>query len=169
MTEMKMLVISACFLSVGISVVRALLPGKKFENQMRLIFAFMFVSAIAVPVISGDVSFEIPELSENASVGAFSYNFDENMISETERRVEEGLKNELEYRNLPVKKITVSINIRDENRISISNVGFVPQRKEDSDEITAAVKAVLGDEVDVKEEETDEKIPWSDYGKTQKR
>lgn len=158
MSAMRILVASACFMSVGICIAQTLLPERKFDRQMRIIFSLLFIAAIASPIMSGRLNFDFSELSDSVTAFADVYDIEEDMRREIGKNIADGLAEELSARGIPAEKICVDVNIEDENCISITNIGFIPLYDKDAEEISATIKFLLGEDIAVAEVKTDEEL-----------
>jgi hypothetical protein len=137
----------ACFVSLAISFIDMICPEKKFEKQLRVIFSLVFVISVATPVIKGDIILDFPEIDMvSADISIEKERYDDEIIKQIEENVEKGLQNELLNKNLYTEEISVSINISDNNSISISKVIFYTENSEMDKEICSEIRKILGEE-----------------------
>ena len=121
----------ACFVSLAISLVDMICPEKKFEKQLKVIFSLLFVISVATPFLKGDIILDFPEIDiVSADISVESKRYDDTIIKEIEQNVEKGLQNELLNKNLYTEEISVSVNISDNNSISICKVIFYTENSE---------------------------------------
>lgn len=150
MSSVCSLVAIACFVSVAVSVADMICPEKKFDKQLKVIFSLLFVIASVSPFIKGTITFEFPDISDisvNKSIDYIEYT--DELIKEIENNVAQGLKNELSEKNLYIKEIYASVNISDNNSISISKVVFYPKNDDDGEKIQNEIKNILGKDTEI--------------------
>ncbi|MBR3920890.1 MAG: stage III sporulation protein AF [Oscillospiraceae bacterium] len=140
----------ACFVSLAISLVDMICPEKKFEKQLKVIFSLLFVISVATPFLKGDIILDFPEIDiASADISVESKRYDDTIIKEIEQNVEKGLRDELISKNLYTKEISVSVNISDNNSISISKVIFYTENSEMDEEIYSEIRKILGEETEI--------------------
>lgn len=140
----------ACFVSLAISLVDMICPEKKFEKQLKVIFSLLFVISVATPFLKGDIILDFPEIDiVSADISVESKRYDDTIIKEIEQNVEKGLRDELISKNLYTKEISVSVNISDNNSISISKVIFYTENSEMDEEIYSEIRKILGEETEI--------------------
>ena len=140
----------ACFVSLAISFIDMICPEKKFEKQLRVIFSLVFIISVATPVIKGDIIIDFPEIDMVSSdISIEKEQYDDEVIKQIEHNVAEGLYNELLYKNLCIEEILVSVNISDNNSISISKVIFYTENSETEEEIYSEIRKILGEETEI--------------------
>ena len=140
----------ACFVSLAISFTDMVCPEKKFEKQLKVIFSLIFVISVIMPFLKGDITFDFPEIdiiSSNVTIETECYN--DEIIRQIEHNVEEGLYNELLAKNLHTEEISASVNISDNNSISISKVIFYTENSEMDEEIYSEIRKILGEETEI--------------------
>ena len=150
MSSVCSLVAIACFVSVAVSVADMICPEKKFDKQLKVIFSLLFVIASVSPFIKGTATFEFPDISDisvNKSIDYMEYT--DELIKEIENNVARGLKDELSEKNLYIKEIYATINISDNNSISISKVVFSPKNDDDGEKIKNEIKNILGKDTEI--------------------
>lgn len=149
MELLKKVVLSACFLSIVISLADSIKPGERFTRQLKLIFSLLFVSGIVVSAVNSDFDFEIPvaasvedlEVYENLSETA-----DKAVLSSAENSVIDMVINILTSQGISFEKIIANINMNDDGSININEIGYCGGEYERA---SAAIKSNLG-EVEVK-------------------
>lgn len=140
----------ACFVSLAISLIDMICPEKKFEKQLKVIFSLIFVISVATPFLKGDIILDFPEIDiVSADISAENERYNDEIIKEIEHNIEEGLHNELLSENLYTKEISVSVNISDNNSISISKVIFYTENSEMDEEIYSEIRKILGEETEI--------------------
>jgi len=140
----------ACFISLAISFIDMICPEKKFEKQLKVIFSLIFIISVITPFLKGDIIFDLPEIDiVSADISVENERYNDEIIKEIERNVEKGLCNELLAKNLYTEEISVSVNISDNNSISISKVIFYTENSETEEEIYSEIRKILGDETEI--------------------
>ncbi|MBP0960435.1 MAG: stage III sporulation protein AF [Oscillospiraceae bacterium] len=139
-----------CFVSLAISFVDMICPEKKFEKQLKVIFSLIFVISVAMPFLKGNIILDFPEIDiVSADVSLENQHYNDEIIKQIEKNVEEGLQNELLVKNLHTEEISVNVNISDNNSISISKVIFYTKNSETEEEIYSEIRKILGDETEI--------------------
>ncbi len=140
----------ACFVSLAISLVDMICPEKKFEKQLKVIFSLLFVISVATPFLKGDIILDFPEIDiVSADVSIEKERYDDEIVKQIKENVEKGLRDELISKNLYTKEISVSVNISDNNSISISKVIFYTENSEMDEEIYSEIRKILGEETEI--------------------
>lgn len=119
------IVMTACLLSVGISVLEMLYPNGKFHKQLKLLFSMVFIISLAGPVLSESFEFPTLDFSQPVEYSDLQMRSEEEFISLTEENIAKTLSARLESQNVLVKEISVKINISDDRSISISEVKII--------------------------------------------
>lgn len=145
MEGIKKIVFIACIMAVIISMFDIMYPGKKFASQIKMIFSVIFILALVVPMTNLNINFENLETytqnvkySEvNSSVIGVFKNTAENNISNAlmEKLIESGYE---------AKEIKTSINISEDNSISINEVRITCC--DPSNELYDLVKSEVGED-----------------------
>lgn len=147
MDSLKEMIVSVCTLSLVIGIVHAIKPGEKFEKQIRLFTACLFLMAVLSPVLDisknsePDWSYEAAENTEELYEAA-----DEETIAIAEEELEAALLQELAHQSIPCSRIEAEMNILEDMSISITSVSAVSTRP---DEAKEALKELLGEEVNI--------------------
>lgn len=141
MAVLQKMIWAACLLSVGLTLLDMLSPGRKYEKQLRILFSLMFLIGVFGPLAAGKIdlsrigglggdvsafaSANVPINGSGVSGNRFSAGLlEERMRTELQRTAEENaalsLRNLLEEAGFPVENISVRIHIGEDNGISIS-------------------------------------------------
>ena len=150
MSSFSSLIAVACFVSLAISFVDMICPEKKFDKQLKVIFSLVFVIAVINPLIKQDITLDFPEfdmVSEGFSFEEERYT--DEVIKQIEKNIEEGLKTELIEKGIYTEEISVTVNISDNNSISITKVIFYTETSEKEEEICAEIRKILGNETEI--------------------
>ena len=140
----------ACFVSLAISFVDMICPEKKFEKQLKVIFSLIFVISVAMPFLKGNIILDFPEIDiVSSDISLKNQHYNDEIIKQIKKNVEEGLQNELLAKNLHTEEISVNVNISDNNSISISKVIFYTKNSETEEEIYSEIRKILGDETEI--------------------
>ena len=69
MNTIKMMIGTACFIGIAISIADMIKPSEKFNKQIRMIFSLAFVLSILTPIVSSGFNFSISQdtMSTNGS------------------------------------------------------------------------------------------------------
>ena len=85
----------------------------------------------------------------SSDISLKNQHYNDEIIKQIEKNVEEGLRNELLAKNLHTEEISVNVNISDNNSISISKVIFYTKNSETEEEIYSEIRKILGDETEI--------------------
>ena len=152
MDSVRKLVLISCILAIAISVFDMLYPGKKFEKQMRLLLSLVFVIGIITPVFTGAISFTVPTFAsvrENQNYNNLQDSVYQSYQSNIKENIENNLTKIIRQNEINVKEISVSINIDEDNCISISEVSIIPEDNKDTAEIISIIKSEVGIEPNI--------------------
>ena len=152
MESFHMISVTACFLGIVITIFSRLYPSEKFEKQMKTLFSLVFLISVLTSVLNGNLSF--PDISETV-VASNSYyteiydNSDDYFIRSVENNISMRLKAELNSRNIFPDKIQTSVNISDDNSISISEVNVTVTGSDDTENTKSYIYSCIGDKVKI--------------------
>lgn len=124
MEKIKNIVLCICLLAVAISVLDVISPGKRLKKQLSFLFSLVFIIAIFTPFVNGEISFEIPSVSELEEIEAYEEISDTvNELAEREitYSLTTVLSDALIQNGISADKIYFDINIEDNDSISISS------------------------------------------------
>lgn len=150
MDMLKKIILSACILSIVISVADTLKPSEKYARQLRMIFSMIFISGIIASGIRSDFKLEIPAFADTeygeqyddisaAAEGAVEHTA-ESSLADMICRI-------LTSQGISFEKITADININEDGSININEIGYCGSEFEKASEI---IKENLG-ETEVKQ------------------
>lgn len=128
MEAFRMISATACFLGIVITVFSRLYPSEKFEKQMKTIFSLIFLISIATPLLNG--KFNLPDISETVTASSSYYqeissNADEYFVNSIENNISVRLEAALNSKNIFPLEIQTSVNISEDNSISINEVNVL--------------------------------------------
>ena len=144
--------LTACFLGIVITIFSTLYPSQKFAKQLKIIFSLIFLLSIVKPALNG--SFTFSGISEAVSASTDYYqqlsdNTDEYFIRAVESNISTTLTAELHVQNIYPEEIQTSINISENNSISISEVRIVLNDMTYSDEAKRCIIENTAEDVTV--------------------
>lgn len=148
---MQKIVITACFIGVAITISEAIAPSEKYLKQIRLIFSAIFLLGVITPIASEGFTLDIfsnAPLESSTTYMAVNGRIDDYMKKSVEFNIENSLREILIQNNIETKKISVTVNIIEDNSIDISEVSIDCNNYEMAEEI---VNLHLGDNVKVNE------------------
>lgn len=127
MELMKKIILSACFLSVVITIADTIKPGEKFTQQLKMIFSLIFITGILSSALKGDLAFDIPAFAD------LEYSDDYNNIenaadtvlkTETESKINACTEDILLKNEVAFDKISSDVNIDENNSININRIDY---------------------------------------------
>ncbi|MCM1226865.1 MAG: hypothetical protein NC320_05485 [Clostridium sp.] len=127
MELMKKLIISACFLSIVISLADMLKPGEKFTRQLKMIFSLIFISGIILSVANSDFEFELPTAAAPDEIEGYKEiesAADKAVLEAAETSVNDMICRILTTEGISFEKISAVINMNDDGSINIIEVGY---------------------------------------------
>lgn len=149
MELLKKVILSACFLSIVISLADSIKPGERFTRQLKLIFSMLFISGIVVSAANCEFELDIPasageelEGYENISEAA-----DKAVLGAAEDSVIDMINRILTAQGISFEKITADINMEADGSININEIGYCGDEFEKASE---AIKSNMG-ELEVKQ------------------
>ncbi|MDE5648500.1 MAG: hypothetical protein K2I33_01150 [Oscillospiraceae bacterium] len=138
MELMRKVILSACFLSVVITIVDSIKPGEKFSQQLKMIFSLIFITGILSVVLKGSLNFDIPAYAD------LEYSDDYNSLedaagiavkSETEKNINVYIEDILLKNDVSFDKISSDVNIEEDNSIIINRIDYKGMEFEQAREI----------------------------------
>ena len=119
MELMKKIILSACFLSVIITIADSIKPGEKFTQQLKMIFSLVFITGILSAALKGDFAFDIPAFAD------LEYSEDDNILKEeTESKIDAYIEDILLENEVTFDKISSDVNIDENNSININRIDY---------------------------------------------
>ncbi|MGN0620692.1 MAG: hypothetical protein ACI4I9_02390 [Porcipelethomonas sp.] len=149
MELMKKMILAACFISIIITLADSVKPDK-FSSQLKLIFSLVFICGIITAALNGknytepDICIELEETAafENMSAAA------ENAFAESaETSVADAVQAVLDENGVSYEKITASVNIDEDSRININEIGYKGNEPERAKEL---IQENIGEDTEVK-------------------
>ena len=127
MELMKKIILSACFLSVIITIADSIKPGEKFTQQLKMIFSLVFITGILSAALKGDFAFDIPAFADLEY--SEDYNNVENaadniLKEETESKIDAYIEDILLENEVTFDKISSDVNIVENNSININRIDY---------------------------------------------
>ncbi len=146
----------ACFIGIAVAVLDTLYPNEKFQKQIKMLFSLVFILSIAAPLIKGDIEFT--DTAGSVSVNSDSYaevtdNANNLFIKSIENNISMRISTVLNQNKIICKNIKTSINISDNNSISINEIRLT---LEDSGQYKSAAEIInteVGGDITVNLEE----------------
>lgn len=138
MELMKKVILSACFLSIVITIVDSIKPGEKFSQQLKMIFSLIFITGILSVVIKGGLNFDIPayaNLEYSNDYNSLEDAADMAVKSETEKNINVYIEDILLKNDVSFDKISSDINIEEDNSIIINRIDYKGMEFEQAREI----------------------------------
>jgi hypothetical protein len=148
----------ACFVGIVIAAMDALYPSEKFAKQIKMIFSLIFLLCIAEPIASGKIALPDEFISAEASADKLNRVSDKTydyFIKSVENNISTSLKEKLKEHEIIAEEILTSINISENNSISISEVEIVLSDIADSQQAAEIIRNEAGENVLVKFKEKD--------------
>lgn len=127
MELMKKIILSACFLSIVITIADSIKPGDKFSRQLKMLFSLVFITGIVSAALRCDFSFDFPAFADIENYDAYNNmeNTAENAVKEeTEKEINEYVGNLLTDHGIEYEKITSYVNISEDSSISIDRIDY---------------------------------------------
>ncbi len=139
------MILAACFISVVITLADSVKPGDKFSSQLKLIFSLVFICGILTAALNGqyesgfDLSFDTDNIETYDSISGAA---ESSVISSAESSIADTVRNVLDENGVSYEKITASINIEDDSRININEIGYKGDEPERAAEV---IRENIGD------------------------
>ena len=153
METFRMITVTSCFLGIVITIFSRMYPSEKFEKQMKTIFSLIFLISILTPILNRN--FKFPDITEtvessNAYFQEISVNADEYFIRSIEKNISIRLEAELNSKKIFPVEIQTSVNISDNNSISINEVNVTVTDIELEDEIKEYICTKIGEDATIR-------------------
>lgn len=127
MELMKKIILSACFLSIVITIVDSMKPGEKFSQQLKMIFSLIFITGILSAALKGGLNIDIPayaDLDYSDDYNSLEHAADTALKSETEKNINAYVEDILLKNDVSFDKISSDINIKEDNSIIINRIDY---------------------------------------------
>ncbi len=148
MEKIKEIVTCVCLAAIAVSLMDTISHGKKLKKQLHLLFSGLIIVTILSAIVNSDISLDLPVYSELSDVIEKSDVIDViDNISEREIESELALTlgNYLYSVGVVADKISVYVNITDNNSIEISKTEVVLHDRSYAEKTENAVKNLFGD------------------------
>ena len=139
------MILAACFISVVRTPADSVKPGDKFSSQLKLIFSLVFICGILTAALNGqyesgfDLSFDTDNIETYDSISGAA---ESSVISSAESSIADTVRNVLDENGVSYEKITASINIEEDSRININEIGYKGDEPERAAEV---IRENIGD------------------------
>lgn len=123
MENIKITIKIICLAALGMGLINGLVKDKKQAKTINFVTGLIFLILVLSPIINGKFDFDFSKLDNiKITTSEAEINLNSKILSETEKRLEEMLKNELTERGIAVKRLKVKC-VSDENgSITISEI-----------------------------------------------
>ena len=134
-------------MSIVIAVAQSLYPSEKFEKQMKLIIGLIFLLCIIKPIANGNINFfeneinavQIQENVQKSNDGAMNY-----FCRTIENNLNKRLLYELNKNGILCGEVKTSINISDNDSISINEIEITLCNPEQEGDVIEIIKEQTG-------------------------
>lgn len=153
---------TACFVGLAIALMDTLYPSEKFNRQIRMIFALVFLISMAAPIVKGEVKFEQSGAFDAVSSYEVNSGYAENAAALAAKNgVRDGISSYLEENKIFAEEIQTSINISNNSSISINEIELHLADASQSEEAARLLKEAFGDETVIRIISSNEEAPVS--------
>ena len=153
MNDFKLMVISAGFISIIISLFENIFPTEKFAKQLKFIFAAIIILVIINPLVKQDVlEFDNTDLSV-ISVDKLVNSKDNTwscFIKSVENNISNNIGQELSNEGIYFYEVKTSINISESGSISINEIEITVENTVQEAEIIDLVRKAIGEDAVIK-------------------
>ena len=124
---MKKVILTACVISVIISIADTLRPAEKFTAQLKPIFSLIFIGGILAAASKTAFDIELPELGGGTYTDGYS-SINEQVNETLERQISERINDStmelLKNGGIACEEIRSEINIKESGGIDIKRIGY---------------------------------------------
>lgn len=124
MDTIRTIAMSLCVTAVITAIFSMLVPNAKFDKALKFAISLFFLTGLISPFLSNRLDFqmelggtEVPAVEEKMTAAT-----EESFLRIAEQKVAAGVEHALLAEGIPPKKVTVSINIGEDGRISINKL-----------------------------------------------
>lgn len=158
MNDFKLMVVSAGFISIIISLFENMFPTEKFSKQLKFIFAAIIISVIINPLVKHGIfkfdSTDLSVISTNKLVNNTDNTWDYFKES-VENNISSNIGKEISNEEIFFYDIKTSINISDSGSISINEIEITVENTVQEAEIIDLVREIIGEDAVIKVVEND--------------
>lgn len=138
MESLKFIGISICITTVITSIFTMLLPDGKLDNVIKFAITLFFLTSIVTPFIDSDLNLDFKSLTQEISLETnktLEKELSNTFIQIAKSYIEEDINDNLIKNNIPIKKVSISINILSDSSIYIEKVKiYITSKEEDNTE-----------------------------------
>ncbi len=152
MEFMKNVMLTACILSVILTIAGHMKSGEKFSRQLNIIFSLVFISGVLASALKTGFDFNLSDYSIEAYEEEYTV-MEENAMgaveNEAELRINNVIENLLRKNDVSFEKISSDININEDGSISINRIDYKGddfEKAEDLIKNNLDVEEVIGSE-----------------------
>lgn len=128
MEGFRSLIFIACFVAIGISMLDIITPEGKFKKNVRFVFSLVFIIVLLKPIVKKEININFSDFDNFEASAEYIYvqnTFYEVLSDNYSDNLTQSLNQKLKVNDISPKKISVNVNIDDNNRIDISEVKIV--------------------------------------------
>ena len=121
------MILTACVISVIISIADTLRPTEKFTAQLKPIFSLIFIGGILAAVSKTAFDIELPELSDSSYSTEYtriSEQVNETLEKQISGRINDSTAELLKKEGISCDEIRSEINIKESGGIDIKRIGY---------------------------------------------
>lgn len=115
-----------------------LLPDGKLDNVIKFAITLFFLTSIVTPFIDSDLNLDFKSLTQEISLETnktLEKELSNTFIQIAKSYIEEDINDNLIKNNIPIKKVSISINILSDSSIYIEKVKiYITSKEEDNTE-----------------------------------
>ena len=159
MDKFKLIIASAGFIAVVISMFECLYPAEKFNKQLNYIFSLILILTVTESFFRGDINFIQTVNKMDISSKQMSDNSDDvwgYFKTSVENNISTNISKHLEENKIMTAEIKTSINISDSGSISINEIEITVEEAVQEGEIIALIKEYTNQDISVKIKEVTE-------------
>lgn len=148
MDTLKAVTLIACFLGIAISMLDIITPSEKLKKQIRFIFSLVFIIAITSSILNSEIDFEIPsskDIEQSEQYQAVMKTYTQNLADNFKTNIEKNLEEKLKINNIGAKKVSLNVDIDENECISIKGADVVLTKTDKN--VSSKVKTVIQNEI----------------------
>ncbi len=148
MDTLKAITLIACFLGIAISMLDIITPSEKLKKQIRFIFSLVFIIAITSSILNSEIDFDIPsskDIEQSEQYQAVMKTYTQNLADNFKTNIEKNLEEKLRINNIGAKKVSLKVDIDDNECISITGADVVLTKTDKN--VSSKVKTVIQNEI----------------------
>lgn len=149
MSTLKAITFIACFLGIAISMLDIITPSEKLRKQIRFIFSLVFIIAITSSILNSEIDFDIPsskDIEQSEQYQSVMKTYTQSLANNFKTNIEKNLQEKLKINNIGAEKVSLNVDIDENDCISIigADVVLTKSEKDEYSKVISVIQNEIG-------------------------